>query len=153
MKRLLPLLLLLLLAIPARGQEWVTAWDRFRLYTGCADVYLGVEDIPTNDARLTKSQVQITGRSRLRGARIYKDAALTPYLYVNVNVVGNAFNISVEFNKWLTDEWGEGGTGVTWHKAMAGTYSGSSGFILQGVGQLVDIFIDEYLRVNAEACE
>ena len=35
----------------------------------------------------------------------------------------------------------------------AGTHGKDLGYILSSVSQIADRFIDEYLRVNADACE
>jgi len=157
MMKLLPLLLLLLVAFDARGQE--TAEERlekFNLYTGCSDVDLIVEDIDENDAGLTREQVITTVRSRLRGARIYygADANVVPnYLYVNVNVAGRGYSYNIELMKILLDErTGYRFPATTWRTGSTGQ-SGNAGFILQNLGNAMDRFIDEYLRVNEEACE
>jgi len=145
-----------LTAFDARGQETAEErFEKFQLYTGCSDVGLAVEDIDENEAGLTREQVTTTVRSRLRGARIYDDADVrTPYLYVNVHVVGIGFSINIFFEKLVLDEHtGYRFPAKTWLNMVTGTHGRDAGYILQGVGEIVDIFIDEYLRVNEEACE
>lgn len=140
----------------ATAQEKVSRSDKFRLWNDCAEVWLLVEGLreKADEIGLTKDAIEISARSRLRGARIYrKDASHSYYLYVNVNVVGRAFSVNVEYGKRFYDaESGIFGRAVTWDTGSTGTYS-SSNYILGSVGRHVDKFIDEYLRVNAEACE
>jgi len=151
MKTVIFSILLLLCVNIAKGQE-VTEIDKFKLYTGCSDVDLLVEGIRPNDVGLTKWQVETTARSRLRGARIY-DADAGPWLYVQVNVLGPA-HIIIELKKSFYDLEGRVGTASAWRVGAIGTHGrGDSGYILQGVGEFVDSFIDEYLRVNAPACD
>ena len=113
---------------------------------------------------LTRETVEMTVRSRLRGARIY-DANAGPYLYVNTSADKMAFSISFEFKQKFfkpqivrqSSEIGLStnfkGDATGWNERVAGTHVSDSGFILQYVGQLTDIFIDEYLRVNEKVCE
>ena len=42
---------------------------------------------------------------------------------------------------------------TTWEIGSLGTHGGDAGFILQGVAEATDTFVNEYLRVNAEACD
>ena len=82
--------------------------------------------------------------------------AYEAYLYVNISVVGGAFNENLQFKKRVTDD----ATGIvsyaaTWRDSGTGTHgSGGSGgdFILQKVSEATDRFIDEFLRVNADSC-
>ena len=59
-----------------------------------------------------------------------------------------------EYNKWLRDDAsGISGRAKTWGQTGTGTHGSDDGYIVQSVSQFTDEFIDEYLRVNAEACE
>ncbi len=61
----------------------------------------GLSDDAT-DIGLTEGAVETAGHSRLRAARLYTDAKIEmsrSCLYVNVNVVGGAFSLSIEFKK------------------------------------------------------
>ncbi len=44
-------------------------------------------------------------------------------------------------------------TATTWGVGSTGTHSRNPNFILSSVSQHTDKFIDEYLRVNADACK
>jgi len=91
-------------------------------------------------------------RSRLRAARIYESSA-TPFLYVNVAILGPAFSINISFYKYVFDfVSAESHIAITWNKGSIGTQSQDSGYIISSVSRHIDKFIDEYLRVNEEAC-
>ena len=128
--------------------------DAFALWNECAPIDLIVEG-PSDGAAaidLTMERIQTLAESRLRAARLY-DAAALPYLYVRVVVLGGAFNTKVSFNKWLRDDVSEkNGIAETWDTGRLGTHGGNAGFILQGVSELLDRFVLEYLRVNETVC-
>ena len=147
--------LALVLAVPASAAEKVTDRDRFALWNGCQPVRLLVEDLPERAKAigLSTSRIETAVRSRLRGARMYSDERLWPYLYVNVNVVGAAFGYKLELNKWVKDEAsGEEDMAETWGRGGVGTHGKNPSYVLSAIGELTDLFIDEYLRVNADAC-
>ena len=144
--------------------------DRFQLWAACASVRLLVEDLTKDAAKigLHKKDIETAVRSRLRGARIYDDDALswlskTSRVYVNVAVVGRAFNVNVDLLRsvevllpyWHSPE-GIGplvGYAATWSAGSTGTHSNHSSYILSSIALEIDNFIDEYLRVNADACK
>ncbi len=135
-----------------------TELNRFRLYTGCAPVALVVEKLhqDATEIGLSHDDIQRAVRSRLRGARIYSSGSdHVPYLYINVSVVGNGFNIYINLNKLVSDIETESVFATdTWHTSSTGTH-GEQGanHILHSLHRLLDIFIDEYLAVNESACE
>ena len=151
---------LLLTSTSALSAE-VDDYDRFRLWNECRPMQLVVEDYG-NDAGagtidLANSALEVAMRSRLRAARLYtennKEAGWS-YLYINVNVVGRAFHTRTSYRKVVRDD----ATGleyntITWDLGFTGTHGGDSGFVLSSLSQHADEFIDEYLRVNADACE
>ena len=156
--------LALVLAAPPGAAEKASQLDRFKLWNGCKPVKLLVEGL-SNDAAeigLREEDIETAVRSRLRGARIYDENSV-PYLYVNINVVGPAFSVDVEFKRrvevllpyWEKPE-GMGslvGYAAVWGLGSTGTYGATgSGFILSSLARHTDKFIDEYLRVNANAC-
>lgn len=158
MERLTGLILALsvFLASTALAQEeHVTNFDRFQLWNDCQPVNLlaGLEPGEAGDtAGLTVEAIETAVRSRLRAARVY-DASAGPHIYVYVHVVGSAFHLSFDFFKRFFDS----GTytldyAISWQTGATGTHSDDPGFILGGVSQATDAFIDEYLRVNADAC-
>ena len=80
-------------------------------------------------------------------------ASRIPRLYVNVNVVGLAFGISLEYGKTVIDEAsGLRGLATTWARGFTGTHGRDASYILSGVSELMDLFLVEFLRANEEAC-
>lgn len=137
----------------------VTDFDRFELLTGCALVELVVEDLPQTAAQigLTEESIEVEVERRLRVAEIYSEGDPDNYLYVNVNVVSdfNAFSANVEFHKVVTDSSYSAlhGFAETWGRVLTGiTTDGNAGYIRDQVLELVDMFIEDYFRVNAEYC-
>ena len=115
---------------------------------------LVVESLPEDAAEigLTESSIRAAAESRLRSARLYSEAS-DQYLYVNVNVAGHAFGVSLEYKKRVLDPLsGLGGLATTWNSGSTGTHGRDSGFILSGVSQHLDRFLVEFLRVNEAAC-
>lgn len=98
----------------------------------------------------------------MRGARIYW-VHRGPALYVNVNVLGRAFAVQMQFIRhakvtvpfWLKPEGMAdlGGYATTWNIGSVAVHDGDASFILSAIAKDTDEFIDEYLRVNADACE
>lgn len=155
-------LLLVLLPTPGFAQDTDERMDTFALFTRCSEVDLVVEQLPEDarDLGLTKETLERAARSRLRSARVYSDApkSLVPYLYINVNVVSPAHSVQVEFHKRLFDPTsGHFGFPATWDQGLTGTHGrgGDAGasFVVQGLSMIMDEFIDEYMRVNADACQ
>ena len=75
-------------------------------------------------------------------------------MYINVNVAGRAYGIGVKYRKNVRDL----ATGLvflttTWNTGSTGTHGKDSNYVLSNVAQLADKFIDEYLRVNVDACK
>lgn len=113
---------------------------------------LGVDD-DAGKIGLTKSRLQTAAESRLRSARLYDSDAAIPILYVNVNVVGRAFNIDLEYNKPVRDvATGELWLATTWGAGSTGTHGGNAGYIVSVLSEKLDQFLVEYLRVNESAC-
>ena len=145
---------LLLTAASASAGE-VSDYDRFRLWNVCRPMGLFVEGL-SDDATaigLTMEAIEVAVRSRLRAARLYSDDAWS-YLYVNVNVLSSGYGTKVEYNKSVMDI----ATmlerrAATWDTGGVGTHGQDPNFILSYVVQHADAFIDEYLRVNADACK
>ena len=149
-----------LVALPALATVFSAAEsnaaDDFELWNACKPTRLVVEDLSSDAAEigLTEERIETLTRSRLRAARIYGNILSETHLYVRVSVTSRAFTTSVEFHKNLFDPISEENNyASTWQSgSFVGTHGQNAGFILQGLSELVDKFIDEYLRVNAEAC-
>ena len=139
---------------PARSEDVTTKVDRFELWNECLPMKLTVEFLPddASEIGLTRERISTAVRSRLRAARLYSASAL-PYLYVNVNVVSSAFNISLEYKKLVSDIASrQTNAATTWSTSRTGTHGRDSGYILSFVSEHTDKFIDEYLSINEDAC-
>ena len=115
---------------------------------------LVVEDLDNDAAeiRLTSERIRTIAESRLRAARLY-DANSSVYLYVRISLLNPAFVTEVAFNKMLLDAYSKSvQRATTWQDGRIGRYHGGAGFILQGLSELLDRFILDYLRVNEDAC-
>lgn len=173
------LLALSLVPASASGQESTVeqAIERFRLFTDCSPVrvFVEVHDY-NNDLGLSEERVETAVRSRLRGARIYRMtpealAAMrgedpvgwaaemrrleqSPALNVEVVVSGPAYSVVFNMNQAVSTRYtGFRGYASTWTRAAVGSNHGKDpGNVLGNVAELMDGFIDDYLRVNDEAC-
>ena len=148
---------LLLTAVSTSAEE-VSDEDRFQIWNGCKPVRLVVEGLPdaVTAIGLTEDAIMVAVRSRLRAARLYTEdrtEAAWSYLYINVNAIGRAFSLYTRYRKMVHDDaTGLEYSATTWYVGMAGTHGGDLNYILSNVAQHADGFIDEYLRVNADAC-
>ena len=141
----------------AEDQE-VTTLDRIALWNECKPTHLLVEELPDDakEIRLTVEAIEVTVRSRLRAARLYTAGLptfLDPYLYVSISANTDTFYSTFEYNKPLRDD----ATGFlihaeTWDLSGLGRHGGDAAYVLSILAQNTDEFIDEYLRVNEEAC-
>ena len=153
-----------LLSASSASASEVSDLDRFELWAGCAPVAELVDDVDGDAEQLAldRSDVVTAVRSRLRSARIFDDAADT-WLFVNITVSGPAFSVDVEFMRDVEVLWnkpdgtklysGLVGFTATWMAGSTGTHGNDPSYILWSVAHQIDKFIDEYLRVNADACQ
>ena len=148
----------LFLAASSTTAEEVSSYDRFQLWNDCRPMDLVVEEM-TDDAAdigLTENAITVAVRSRLRAGRLYSDdydESAWSYLLVSVTVISNAFGIDVRYHKIVTDAATEFiYSSPTWEGGGVGTHGQSPDYIVSSVSQNIDQFIDEYLRVNADAC-
>lgn len=136
-------------------EETVTDLDKFKLWNECGSLRLSVESLhgEADAIGLAREDVLVAVRSRLRSARIYTTDTGTPWLYINVNVTSRAFSVSVQYRKFVLDYVsGLTRSATTWDIGGTGTHGDDAGYILSLVSRYTDSFIDEYLRVNEEAC-
>ena len=153
-----PVMVVLLFIATSALAEEVSDFDRFRLWNDCGAMDLVVAELDQDAAEigLTKEAIETAVRSRLRAARLY-DADARSYLYVRVSVVvsvvGGGFNVEVDYNKPVVDPAsGQSNYASTWDEGGVGI-SRDGNYILTVTSRFMDRFLDEYLRVNADACE
>ncbi len=129
--------------------------ERFELFNYCLPMRLIVEGLGSgaDEIGLTEELLTAAVESRLRSARLYDEDA-SFYLYLNVNVVGQGFGISLEYRtgvcRLLISDLCSMAT--TWDTGSAGTHGGNAGYIRSWVSGHMDTFLLEYLRVNEEYC-
>ena len=138
-------------------------YENFALWNLCHPVELRIDEEFHNDNEhakkisLTSERIRRIAESRLRYARIYADYDTDsdlPHLDVSVIVFREAFAIDVSFNRFLFNELtGTSWTATTWLDGFVGIHANDSSFILQVVGETIDQFTNEYLRVNESACD
>lgn len=163
MKLIVGLLAVTLLTPPSASAEEMSDNDRFRLWNACKPIDLVVEQL-AEDADLIgldQEEVESAVRSRMRNGGIY-DETQEPFLYVNVNIVGPAFHMSVEFVRRVSvvmPAWEKSdgrvpsdGLAIMWVEAFTGVHAQQAAYIMSHVSRMVDTFVDEYLWVNAGAC-
>ena len=140
----------------ASESEVEQARQRFELFNNCEPFGLLVESLGRDAKKigLTEESITMAAESRLRSARIYDPYTGVPYLYINVNVVGHAFSMNVEFNKRVLAEWTkERFPASTWIARSTGTHGSDATYILSSLSSKMDTFLTQYLRVNEAACE
>ena len=132
---------------------------RFKLYNDCRTMRLLIENLGkyAEEIDLTKDRLQSLVESRLRSARLYTEdssKANGALLYVNIQVIGPAFWVWLNYKKRLKDPVTTSTLGATtWQRGTLGTHASDGGYILQSLSEYLDRFLVEYLRVNnEEAC-
>lgn len=155
----LSLILVLALAAPLAGQavSLLDDVDRFQFFTECAPVgsLVLVQGDQADEIGLTEERVRTMVESRLRAARLYRPTAGVPFLLVRILTLDNgpAYTYQLQLQKWLRDDiTGVEKGGTTWEDLSIGTHGGDAGFIMQGLSEMLDHFILEYLRVNEAWC-
>lgn len=148
-----------LTATSAAAQD-ISEDDRYRWYNHCRPIWLEVTvNEPTPP--ITLAAVQAAFESRLRAARLYTNeppltnpdlSISTGHLLVNVSLLDDIFNVTVQFRKPLYDPATSmlGTFGGTWQVGYFGTGLEQ---VMPMLAQTMDQFIADYLRVNEEACD
>ena len=113
---------------------------------------------------LTKEAIETAVRSRLRGARIFRDnpdRSQLPtrerrygFLQVSVTLTTVSLGMSTRFEKVMTDEASGvvGWTPTGWWRGLLGEHADDGYYILSSIAPAIDEFIGDYLRVNESAC-
>ena len=101
----LSLLMFLCTAVPQAKADLANQLQLFQLYTSCTPIGLAVGDLPEDAKKinLTEKAIRSSVESRLLSGRIFNDNKFPYLLYVNINIVGNAFSIRLNFIKSVKD--------------------------------------------------
>ncbi len=101
---------------------------------------------------LTSERIKNRAELRLRGAGLTLiDLSLGGYLYVNINIVGNAFSILIGFERLIYYQVNDQvylTSARTWISGGAGTHGESATYILDAIDEYLEGFLIEYLRAN-----
>lgn len=136
------------------GELSVDTFAQFELFSNCQPMELFVYVQGSEQIGLAKDSVQAAAESRLRSAQLYENSDGTPFLSIMIRVYRFAFSINVRYHKRVFDyQSGLSFGTVTWKRDTLGSHGGNSEFILSSVSELLDNFLEEFLRVNHEACE
>lgn len=136
------------------GERLMAEYERFQLFHRCASMGLLVMmDDGKGKGALAADSVEVAARSRLRAARIFDEEG-DPVLLVYVTKTrrSGAFAVSLHFSKFMTDlSTGDTRRATTWMHSAVGIDQDNS--LLRGLlAEMLDEFVDAYLRVNAESC-
>ena len=132
--------------------------EGFQLYTHCQSLHTHINVVEASDSteiELSGTSVQSAVESRLRAARVFASSEDygNPWFSVWIHLVGRAFNVRVELEKWFHDsETDYRWTAITWRASITGTHGQDAGYVRTAVSELIDEFLADYLRVNEEAC-
>ena len=161
-------LLLALLATPSAAQNQTEeaqdqvecvaeAIECFNLFNHCEPMDFSVWR-DQNDIGLTRERIATMIQNRLTAARLYDESARYA-LTVRVAILddlddSSVFRVDIEYDKTLLDEiTGNSFFRTSWSTGGYGTHAGNAGIVLQAISERMDQFINEYLRINAPACD
>jgi hypothetical protein len=138
------------------------AHSQFKAGTGLEANNYELLEIDVEDLHEFASQIGLT-RQRLLD-RIFiraRQLGITPslvgekegYLYLNLNVVGDSFNLTLKYIRavqyTVTDQ-KYFGVGTTWNVSTTGIHGGSSQYIIDTLDGHLDRFFNEYLAANEQ---
>ncbi len=80
----------------------------------------------------------------------YEQSDYDYYLYANVLVVGDAFNVSIDFKRAVTYSTNKvyATYAAVWHQGGSGTHGSSSGYVVDKIEPFMDSFINDFLKTN-----
>ena len=133
--------------------------DMIQLLTECRPVGLVVHVDDDDMIGITKEEVGVSARSRLRGARIYatgrEDDPVGGVLRINVRSARTTFVQRIWFEKKQVDSasfissWRPTG----WHWLEFGIHNNDETYVLSLLAIGLDRFIDDYFRANDLYCK
>lgn len=116
-------------------------------------VLADIQSKNSNNLELTENDVlnKIELKFRSVGIEPSNNIYMDGCLIVKIFVVGQAFNVSLEFSRWVSIRTNKKiylSKGTTWSHSTTGTHGGNSSYILDSVGELADYFLNAYLKAN-----
>ncbi len=146
------ILLFALISAPAGAQTWSDSGLETANYKYVA---VTVEELPADAGSIGLTEDRIQTRVELR----LRLAGLTPgnrkkqetHLYVNVNVGRNVFSILVQYERKVNFTAGNrqySSLARTWQSGSAGTHGRDAAYITNALDEVLDKFLNEYLKAN-----
>jgi hypothetical protein len=105
----------------------------------------------TDELLKAKVELQLR-RNGLNPIEGFED--LDPFLYINLLTAGDAFNVSVSFQRWVHYSSGGrsyGTSATVWDKTSNGIFTKQTSFILECLADHLDMFINDYIEVNEKS--
>ena len=135
----------------AQGSRWGTGLE----VADYRNVPLVIEHLPGDADRIRLRSDRVKTRTELQ----LRTAGLRPvehegdhFLYVKINVVERAFQVSLEFKRpvsyTLADNRTYSKLGVVWNATVTGTHANDPRYIISTLDELLERFINEYLGAN-----
>ena len=148
---------------PTESNDGYEPWgERYELWADCNQLILLSNPIKNKNKAaiigLTDDDIMLAIKNRLRAAGLYgmidRDYWKKPLLVPTVMVESGTVVVKITLLKVLKDvHSSEEKHGETWSKSFIDAHRDDASIIIAALGRLMDEFIDEYLRVNEEACE
>ena len=139
----------------ASERDFADRYARFQLFNDCRPMNVVVNGpFPLTEIALTLTveSLKATVESHLRGARLFCSGA-NSYLHVSVDLWDRAWSIRLSFNKVVLDEATlESFPVPTWRRGTTSIHANDANHVREEVAELIDEFIQEYLKVNHDAC-
>jgi hypothetical protein len=138
-----------------RALDWNTlqSWQKKTMVNkDCRTLRLVIEGISGRGDKilLTDNDIRTVAELRIRSLGITIADSVSAddgHLYLNVNISGSAFIVSVEYTCAAVikrgDSYGKVLGTVVWRSAMIGTHGGKKQFILDCVSEKIDTFLNE----------
>ena len=160
MRRLIQITILIAGTFTAHATAATTVSDndRFQLWNNCGPVSLLInynEVLPKKD----KEKIETAVSGQLRNASIYggssgntagflvsatvRDRGRYHVYHINTSLLKKVQDLQTELTSFT----------ATWHHSIGGNSTKGMEDVVQKFIILTDIFIDNYLRVNADACK
>ncbi len=145
------IVLFFMFPLKAQGYGWGTGLE----VADYRDVPLVIERLPGEAEQIGLQAERIRTKTELR----LRTAGLRPtvhegdhYLYIQVNVVSRAFQITLEFKRPVSYKTADSRTysklGIVWNTTVTGTHENDPEYIITTIDTLLDRFINEYLASN-----
>ena len=156
------ILLFLLFILLVFGTDFLHGgnWQNLRNIGSKFEMIIEALDKDAEKIGLTENRLKTVVELRLRREGItivdVSSDLEIPYVYINVNVVGNAYNVKLDINEWVDLERipvSRGCTATVWEVFITGTHGGKSENIVDSLNILFDDFFNDYYKANPKKKE